>query len=139
MLDADLLIRALLVAAVPELSPTPEIEGGKVGLTPTLRFHVLAIRAVSNSPGKPKAWTATLTLTVIAKGLSALNKACSDSYDAVWAWDDAFVGAGRAHPEIGYVSNISDISAFSRAPRSDVTASEFRQASATFSLLFTDK
>lgn len=123
MLDMDELTYKLLRRTLDGIGPTlstpaeidlkPDLEADAFEHIPLVTFTITGGQALDGSTSPPKAWEATLSITVIGEGLDATREIAGRIYDGVWLWDDPWKPDGL-YEGIGHATEIDDQSLFTR-------------------------
>lgn len=129
MIDAELLMSTLLNAGKPPGSTVqPETNLDSIEHLPLALFDVNGDGQTGNGPGL---WFVTLDLSVIGDGIDQAKTTAGAFYDLVWSWNEPGNGVVDG---VGWVSDVSDISYFSRSPVADVNVRGTSQYDGAFAL-----
>jgi hypothetical protein len=129
LIDAEALVYTLLTAANPGKRIVPETDTDALGELPLWQFNVLGDGQTGNSEG---IWDVVLDINVFAAGIDAAKAEAKAAYQTVWSW--------HADPRsavvdgVGWVSDVADISMFSRAGTPDLTGHNVSQYAGSFGL-----
>jgi hypothetical protein len=129
LLDAEQLVFTLLTTANPGMRIVPETDTDALGELPLWQFNILGDGQTGNDTG---IWDVVLDLNVFGAGIDAAKAEAAAAYRSVWAWHSDPLSAVVVG--VGWVSDVSDISLFSRAGTPDLTGHNVSQYSGSFGL-----
>ncbi|WP_243063187.1 hypothetical protein [Humibacter sp. RRB41] len=129
LLDAEQLVYDLLTRANPGKRIIPETDSDSLGDLPLWQFNVLGDGQTFNGPGE---WDIILDINVFGNGIAAAKAEAAIAYQTVWGWASDPLSA--IVDGVGWVSDVSDISYFSRAGTPDLTGLNVSQYAASFGL-----
>lgn len=143
MLDMEALIYQLLRRTLDGIGPTltvpatvdlkPDLEADSFEHIPLVTFTITGGQAVDGSVSPPKAWEATLSLTLFADGMDAARELAGKVYDGVWLWDDPWKTDGHIEG-VGHATSLDDQSLFTRTSQGAMDERLVIQMDAVFGL-----
>ncbi|GIT80181.1 hypothetical protein LLS1_18500 [Leifsonia sp. LS1] len=130
MIDGERLVYELLQAAAPPGTQVlPESDLDVLGELPVWMFHTDSDGQSENGPGL---WSFTLDVNVFGNGIDAAKQQARLCYDAIWSWMDD--PAATVIDGVGWVSEVEDMSLFSRAGTPALTGRGVSQYAGSFAL-----
>ncbi len=129
LLDAEKLVFTLLTTANAGKRIVPETDSDALGELPLWQYNVLGDGQTGNGLGL---WNIVLDINVFANGIDAVKKEARLAYQTVLAWHTDPRSA--VVDGVGWVSDVSDISYFSRAGTPDLTGHNVSQYAGSFGL-----
>lgn len=130
MIDPEQLLFTLLKAGAPAgTKVAPESDSESLGQLPLWTFNIIGDGQTSNGPGL---YEITLDISVFAEGIDTAKAGAKAAYDLVWSWADDPLSA--IVPDVGWVSDVADISLFSRMGTPEITGRNVSQYAGSFAL-----
>lgn len=130
LVDDELLVYTLLKRELPEgATLAAELDVDSIDTLPFITYNVRGGDQSGNGPGL---WSSPLTIRVFAEGQDAGWELCRDLYRVIHLWAEP---GNSTVPGVAYVTNVTDLSKFSRDATVAMEGKQITQYTGSFELI----